>query len=205
MWIPSIHTFPVEHREIPRPHGKPYFLNGHTQIGVLHTTEGTTVDGAWSTLSAASSAPHFITGQQRIVQCRPVNVQGAALRSGNGNTANVHAQIQIEMVGKSKETLWMPGPGTLDPTVAVMAYCAKFLGIPLRIPNNWPDDVSDMKKPWAANNRRRKAAANGLWPMEKGWWMHMEVPFQGPTWHWDCGALQRSTLITMAAILAPQL
>jgi hypothetical protein len=205
-WVTQIHTFVVEHREIPRPANRPYFLNSSTLIGVLHTTEGTTVNGAWTTLNAAHSAPHFIAGENRIVQCRPLTVQGAALRSGNGNTANVHAQVQIEMVARSREQLWQPAPATLGPTVAIIAFCAKNLGIPLRIPNNWPDDVSDMPLPWARNNRRRKQAAQlGLWPVEKGWWMHMEVPYQGPSWHWDCGALQRSTLLNMAAILAPTL
>src|SRR5215210_5170029 len=105
-WVDKIHTFDVEKREIPRPNGKPYFLNSSTLIGVLHTTEGSTVKGAWNTLSQKSVAPHFIAGEGKIVQCRPLNVQGSALRSGSANTANVHAQIQIEMVGMSQEKLW---------------------------------------------------------------------------------------------------
>jgi hypothetical protein len=202
-WVDKIQTFKVERREIPRPNGKSYFLNSSTLIGVLHTTEGTTVEGAWNTLNEKFSPPHFITGQGKIVQCRPLNVQGAALRPGIGNTANVHAQIQIEMVAKSKKELWLPKAETLDPTVAIMAFCAKHLGIPLRIPNGWPDDCSDMSLPWAVNNRRRKQAAKGLWPIEKGWWMHLEVPYQSPTWHWDCGALQRSAMIVMASVVMP--
>lgn len=204
-WVDRIHTYKVERHEIPRRDGKPYYLNSSTLIGVLHTTEGTTVDGAWNSLSKDYIAPHFIAGEGRIVQCRPLNVQGSALRSGNANTANVHAQIQIEMVAKSKETLWLPKERTLQPTVAIMAFCSKRLGIPLKIPYNWPDDCSDMPQPWAANNRRRRQAARGLWPIEKGWWMHLEVPYQDPTWHWDCGALQRSTMITIASILVPGL
>lgn len=202
-WINKIGTFEVERREIPRPDGKKYFLNSSTLIGVLHTTECATVEQSWQVLNQKFSAPHFITGENRIIQCRPLNVQGAALRSGNDNTANVHAQIQIEMVAKSKQTLWLPVAGTLHPTVAIMAYCAKHLGIPLRVPGNWPDDCSDVRLPWAANNQRRKKAAQGLWPVEKGWWMHMEVPFQGPTWHWDCGSLQRTSMLVTASVLLP--
>jgi hypothetical protein len=204
-WVDTIHTFAVEKKEIPRPQGKPYFLNSSTLIGVLHTTEGTTVSGAWSTLSAASSAPHFIAGEGRIVQCRPLNVQGSALRSNQNNTANVNAQIQIEMVAKSKESLWMPVDGTLNPTVAILAFCAKEFGIPLKAPNNWPDDCSDVSKPWASNNSRRKQAANALWPIEKGWWMHLEIPFQGESWHWDCGALRRSEMLELAKALLEQM
>jgi hypothetical protein len=58
--------------------------------------------------------------------------------------------------------------------------------------------------PWADNNSRRIKAANGLWPAERGWWMHMEVPWQNPSWHWDCGALRRSEMLRMAQILLTQ-
>jgi hypothetical protein len=204
-WVDKIHPYSVERKEIPRPGGKPYYLNSSTLIGILHTTEGTSTDGAWTTLSQSGSAPHFIAGEDRIVQCRPLNVQGAALRSGNNNTANVHAEIQIEMVAQSQQSLWLPKDSTVNPAVAIMAFCAKHLGIPLRIPNNWPDDCSDMPLPWAANNSRRQRAAAGLWPIEKGWWMHLEVPFQGPSWHWDCGALKRSVMLTMASKLVAQI
>ena len=72
-WVDQIHihTFEVEHQEIPRSERKPYYLNSSTLIGVLHTTEGTTVESAWNTLSRKSIAPHFIAGQQRIVQSVP--------------------------------------------------------------------------------------------------------------------------------------
>jgi hypothetical protein len=89
-WVDKIQTFKVERREIPRPNGKSYYLNSSTLIGVLHTTEGTTVEGACDTLNEKFSAPHFIAGEGKIVQCRPLNAQGSALRSGMGNTANVH-------------------------------------------------------------------------------------------------------------------
>src|SRR5262245_36282426 len=112
-WIDQIGEFEVVRREIPRQNGAPYFLNSSTLIGVLHTTESATVNSAWNALNAAHSAPHFIVGEGQIVQCRPLNAQGAALRPGNDNSANVHAQIQVEMVGKSKEVLWLPGEKTL--------------------------------------------------------------------------------------------
>lgn len=56
-WVDRIHTYTVERREIPRPDGKPYYINSSTLIGVLQTTEGTTVDGAWNSLSKNSIAP----------------------------------------------------------------------------------------------------------------------------------------------------
>lgn len=32
--------------------------------------------------------------------------------------------------------------------------------------------------------------------------MHLEVPYQGPTWHWDCGAVGRSRMLAIARSLA---
>jgi len=197
-WIKKIDKFEVEREEIPRPNQKPYLLNASSLIGILHTTEISTVDKTWKALSAKSVAPHFICGESRIVQCRPLSVQGSALRPGPKNSANVHAQVQIEMVAFSKQKLWLPDDGTLLPAVSIMAYCQRTLGIPLRVPSDWPDDCSDLKNPWASNNKRRRQAVLGIWPKEKGWWMHLEVPYQGPTWHWDCGAIQRSAMLDMA-------
>jgi hypothetical protein len=199
-WLTRIGDYEVIRREIPRPGGKPYYLNGSTLIGVLHTTEGDTVEAAWRTLRQQHAAPHFIAGENTIVQCRPLNVQASTLRPGRNNTANVHAQVQVEMVARSRQKLWLPKPATLDPTVAILAFCEKALGIPLRVPNAWPDDCSEMPLPWAANNRRRRQAQRGLWPKEKGWWMHLEVPYQGPTWHWDCGAVRRTRLLALASL-----
>jgi len=34
--------------------------------------------------------------------------------------------------------------------------------------------------------------------------MHMEVPGQGPTWHYDCGALKRTVMLQMARDLLAQ-
>jgi hypothetical protein len=127
------------------------------------------------------------------------NVRASTLRLGRHNTANLHAQVQIEMVARSQQKLWLPKRSTLDPTVAILAFCQKALGIPLKIPNDWPD----VPLPWAANNRRRRQAQRRLWPAEKGWWMHLEVPYQGPTWHWDCGAMRRARLLILASSLAP--
>ncbi len=57
-----------------------------------------------------------------------------------------------------------------------------------------------MPLPWAANNQRRRQAVKDLWPKEKGWWMCLEVPYQGPMWHWDCGTLRRSRMLAMASL-----
>lgn len=214
----KIFGFKVEKRLIPRPGGKKLFFNSHTQIGVLHTTESSSVEAAFKALSKSHSAPHFITGEGRILQCRPLTAQGAALVGSGPCMANAQAAIQIEMTaftggGKdsSKTTdLWLPKESVLLPTVAILAFCAgNGIDIPLQVPNDkWKDDASDMPLPWAAGptpkkpkakmNTRRIAAAAGDWPKLKGWWMHVEVPCQGPTWHHDCGRLRRRDMLRMA-------
>jgi hypothetical protein len=203
-WLTKIGKFTVEKKEIKRPGNKPYYLTSSTSIGVLHTTEGNSVDAAWKTLNKDFSAPHFITGENRIVQCRPLGAQAAALRTNPPVYPNVDAQVQIEMscftkMEKGVPVLWLPPPNVLDPTLALMAWCSKHLGIPLQKPTNWPDDGLDLKGTiWAANNKRRKQAAAGLWPTGKGWWMHLEVPAQQRSWHYDCGALRRTEMFRQA-------
>ena len=198
-WIDYIFGFRVEKKEIRRPGDEPYLPRSDSGIGVLHTTEIAGVDHSWDVLNESRSAPHFVTGEGRILQCRPLSVQGAALRTNSPHTPNKYP-IQIEQVAMTRGTLWLPDEGTLFPTVALMAYLALNNTVPLRIPADWPDDCSDLMSlpPWDNDNVRRTQAASGLWPNERGWWMHMEVPWAHPTWHWDCGAIRRSIMIEMA-------
>jgi hypothetical protein len=192
-WLTAIGDFPVTRKEIKRPGGKPYFNNSHTMIGVLHTTEGDTIDGAFATLAANHSAPHFIAGNGKIYQCRPLSVQAAALV----NPANTQAALQIEMVGHSKQTLWTPPDSSRLPVIAIMRWAAgEPLTIPLQRPTDaWLDDCSDCPLPWAVNNNKRRTAS-GIWPIKKGWYMHMEVPGNN---HWDCGALRLRDMLAEAA------
>lgn len=209
----KIFGFDVEQRAIPRPGGKPFLpLNPHPQIGVLHTTEGRSLENAFKTLKEKFSAPHFIVGEGRIIQCRPLTVQGSALVGDGPCLANSHAAVQIEMVGftgggkdgTTTTNLWIPKDDVLLPTVAIMAFCAgNGIDIPLRVPKDeWKDDASDMPLPWATGkNTRRVAAAAGAFPKLKGWWMHVEIPCQGPTFHHDCGRLKRRDMLRMAQAL----
>ncbi|HKV40470.1 MAG TPA: hypothetical protein VJX67_14750 [Blastocatellia bacterium] len=201
-WVTQeVFGFKVEIKEIRRPDGQDYLPTLATGVGVLHTTEIPSVEETWHLLNDKYSPPHFITGESRIIQCRPLGAQGAALRTNAPHAPNAEAQVQIEQVAFSRRSPWLPDLPTLRPTVALMAYCSTTLGIPLRAPNNWPDNWSSVPEPWDADNQRRQLAAAGLWPTEKGWWTHMEVPWQEPTWHWDCGAIKRSEMLAMAAAL----
>jgi hypothetical protein len=196
-WIDRIGDFTVERKEIPRPHNAPYFNNSHTMLGVLHTTESDTIKSAFDTLLAKHSAPHFIAGEGRILQCRPVTKQAAALKPSSSYNPNTDAALQIEMVGRSKQTLWLPVAGSREPTVAIMRWASNDpLNIPLQRPiDSWLDDCSDNALPWAVpTNARRKA--KDVWPKAKGWYMHMEVPVND---HWDCGALRLRDMLADAA------
>src|SRR5215471_810696 len=192
----TLNGIKVEKAEIPRPGNKPYYPMDPKPTGVLHTTESNTIQSAMAQLRMRFDAPHFVVGEGRILQCRPIGVQAAALHDPGNRTAF----IQIEQVGFSKQQLWQLPDSTLQSSIAIMAYAAEQDFIPLQVPFKWPDDVADMHGTiWAANNKRRQRAsqADG-WGVEPGWWMHMEVPNQGPTWHWDCGAVKRSELISQA-------
>lgn len=206
----KIFDFSVERRDIPRQGDRPFFpLDPRTRIGVLHTTESSKIEAAFAALKAKFSPPHFIVGESRIIQCRPLTVQAATLRGNAPCRANAQAAVQIEMVGftgggkdsKTTTDLWIPEDDVLLPTVAIMAFCAgNDIDIPLRVPKEeWKDDASDMPLPWATgNNARRRAAEAGDFPKLKGWWMHVEIPCQGPTNHHDCGRLRRREMLKMA-------
>lgn len=198
-WVDRIGNFNVERKEIPRRNNAAYFNNSHTMIGVLHTTESDGIQGAFATLLEKHSAPHFITGEGRIMQCRPITKQGAALKPvPGGYNPNTDAALQIEMVGRSKQTLWVPAAGSREPTVAVMRWAAgNPLNIPLQRPSDaWLDDCSDIPLPWAVSTNARRRAHN-VWPSIKGWYMHLEVPVND---HWDCGALRIRDMLRDAGV-----
>lgn len=212
-WLTKIFDFDVERKEIPRKNNKPFIPMAPTGVGVLHTTEGLNVDGAWSTLKAHFSAPHFIVGGNRIIQCRPLGVQAAALLD-NASHPNQFAYVQIEMCAftggdanfaKHGMDSWIPIESTLKPLAALMAYCTgNGINIPLRRPSAaWLDDCSDIKTIWATAGNTRRGA--GVWPKEKGWYYHLEVPGNN---HYDCGAMRCAEIFAMAKALvdaAPEL
>jgi hypothetical protein len=197
-WIDgqNVFGFVVEKHEIPRSGNRPYLENSGDLNIILHTTEGGSLAGALATLGANGDPSTFLVGEGRILQLRPLIAQAAALH----DPMNAGC-IQIEMVGFSKQTKWLPDDGTLKPAVALLAWLKANLGIPLAVPYDWPDDCSDIKNTvWASDNlRRQKAIAS--YPAPQGVYMHLEVPHQGPSWHWDCGALQRSVMIEQAEAL----
>ncbi len=210
-WLSDVYGIKVERIEIPRPGGARYYSVKQTGKGVLHTTEGDGVDSAIATFRAKGFAPHFLTGLGRIVQCRPLWAQASTLHTGTSPFfCNAYAQVQIEQVGHSNEKLWSLADGTLHGTAALMAYLSVPHGDEFAIPlirpiPSWKDDGSDLKPippsgiRWATNNTRRQSRLFFNGP--KGWYAHLEVPDQEPTWHWDCGALRWDVVMAAAQAL----
>jgi hypothetical protein len=169
----------VERAEGRRPGGQAYLPLAGRRGLCMHTTEGDTVDGAVSVLRSNFSAPHFVTGQGRIVQMRPLDAQAATLRAHND------LYWQVECVERSRQGLWLFKESTLKPTVALMLFFRDDLGVPMRTVDGWRDDLRDITTILATDNTRRRSR-KAL--DHRGVLMHLDVPDQGPSWHWDCGA-----------------
>ena len=198
----TIFGFTVEKHEIPRLGGASYYpMPISTGLGGLHTTEGNSLKGAIAAMEAGlkkhqpSDACHFICGEGRIVQTRPVGVQAASMR----DPANRRLYVQIENVGFSQQRPWRLDDSTRKPLVALLAYCATNFDIPLEVPLNFSDDCSDIKGAiWATASCARRKKMEAIWSTAKGWILHLEAPWNI---HWDCGAVDRSVMLKEAELL----
>ena len=177
----------MEKLESPRPGGQAYLPLLKNPSFCIHTTEGSTVNGAWYTLNQKGAAPHFIIGENRIVQTRPLNVQGATLRAHNERF------IQVECVGHAQLGLHRLTPESWNPLVALTGFVHESIGVPLTRPAAWTDALGP--GPWAIDNARRK---QGYALTKRGVFGHIDVPDQGPTWHWDPGSLDYTALFAEA-------
>ena len=176
----------VEKRESRRPSGQPYIPLDNPKAFIIHTTEGTTVDGAWNTLNSRFSAPHFIAGEGRIVQMRPLWAEGATVHDHN------NLGWQVECVGFSKQFQHKLTLPSWRPLVALTRFMAQEKNVPLRRPDGWKDDCSDINTALATDNTRRKSRKALFFSGLLG---HIDIPDQAPTWHWDPGCLDYSALI----------
>jgi hypothetical protein len=208
-WLDDMNGITVEREDLHSAHGlRPASASG---IGVLHTTESSTLDSALGEFRKVSAnAPHFVVGEGRIVQCRPVWARAGSLRDNPPHAANEHAQIQVELVAFSQQKSWSLDPNTEGPALAVLAWCAQTgnlsKSIPLVVPDpGWADDCHDMPLPWATDSNTRRQSGRFYAQDAAGWFEHVEVPYQAPppgqsgSAHWDCGALQRTELLKNAA------
>lgn len=176
-WVERIGDFDVSKQEGQRPNGQPYLeLVPSTQRVIWHTTEGSTVDGAVGRLREQFSAPHFVIGENRIVQMRPLWAQAATVRGDNSRA------WQVETVGFSKTALWLHTAPTLQPMIALLGFFLD-LGVPLERPTGWQDNGGDIKGVWATEGNSRRTSGRALDFV--GHVTHLEWP---ENTHWDMGA-----------------
>lgn len=190
-WLDAVGKFTVEHIG-----GIPHFNQpvdlAAPRSAVLHTTEGSTIEGAMGVFRQ-HFAPHFVLGKStdggvKILQLVQIGTIGAALV-----THNDHAIVQVEMAGFSKETPWLPDDETADALASLMAACQREYGIPLTHP--WADGDFGL----AGDNKHRSA---GKWGVVAGWYGHGDCPM--PDTHWDPGALEWSKIFARAAAMTDE-
>jgi len=186
-WV-DVPGFSVERNEGRRPGGQKFLtLLASTKRVIWHTTEGSSVDGAVSTLKANFSCPHFVIGNGRIVQMRPLWAEAATVRGDNSRA------WQVECVGFSKQQLWLPDEGTRRPMVALLKFFLRELDVPFTRPLGWKDDLSDIEGTLATEGNSRRVSNRA--PGFVGHVMHLEWP---ENTHWDQGAIRWTTLLDSA-------
>jgi hypothetical protein len=178
-WLSRAGTYRVEHMPLP------YFAAAvdldTPHKGVLHTTEGSTIEGALSAYRSKGFCPTFTLGKDakgrvRILQHKALGQIGSTLMNQAGGVqTNALAIVQIEMVGFSKKYSWYPEPRVVDALLSLMVVLKTEAGIPLI---------------WQAVRR-----SPGLWKKVSGWMGHIDVP---ENYHWDPGALDTSRLMAEA-------
>jgi hypothetical protein len=143
---------------------------------VLHTTE---TDGYVKTLRYPSQ---WQCGAGIIGQHIKLGLAGDAV-----NDWDLHAQ-QIEMVGRSRLTKWLPAEPTLGPTVALVGWLHRTGRIKTGIkrPADWPVVLD--RGPQAVTGYYRRNA--GLWPDTPGVYGHVDIPANS---HWDPGSFDYPT------------
>ncbi|WP_096456519.1 N-acetylmuramoyl-L-alanine amidase [Mesorhizobium sp. 113-1-2] len=188
-WLDQAGAFPISHIA-GIPHYNTPVSPTTPRTGVLHTTEG-----GWAgslAIFRVHYAPHFMLGydatakEVRIAQLVQVGTIGAALKAHNNK-----ALVQIEMIGFSKPTPWLPDDGTVEALASLMAVCFVEYGIPLTRP--WAD--GDFGK--AGPNPHR---TSGNYGTVAGWYGHGDCP--SPDTHWDPGNLEWSKVFAKAQTIA---
>ena len=176
-WLTKAGTYTIE--KIPCPDYAGNVDMSAPPKGVLHTTEGGW-DGSLAVFKQ-HYAPHFMVGEGRIAQLLPLGHAAAALEHpANIPATNGIVRAQIELVGHSLSSSWLPDHATLDALTSLLATLAAAAGIPLR---------------HVAPARDEKAFAAA-----SGWMGHIDIPGNS---HWDPGALKWAAVMTQAQAKIP--
>lgn len=175
-WLARVGRFRVEHVPLPYWHGNVDL--SAPRKGILHTTEGSTIEGALSAYRAKQFTPTFTLGRDakgrvRILQHKPLGIMGSTLANPYGGVdTNRLAVVQIELVGFSQRDPWYPEREVADALTSLMAAL------------HWEAKIPLVWKPC-----RRSAAC---WLSTAGWMGHIDVPENS---HWDPGQLDTARLL----------
>lgn len=184
-WLTKVGPYKVEH--VPAPGPSEPWDRWVPAKGLLHTTEGSNVEGALSVFRV-HFRPKFTVGRDRkrkvrILQHSPLSRMDAALANlAGGVETNRHVRVQVEIVGFSQSHTWLPSSEVTDALAHLLLVCRDRLDIPLR---------------HRSVNRDVK-----LWDKTAGWVGHRDAPENN---HIDPGALDYSALFRRCAELGPHL
>jgi len=149
--------------------------------GVGHTTQ---TDDLPSYGEGQRDAPTFTVGPRKVWQHRALMKGCGTLQNDAGGTqTNTLARIQIEIIGFSSRTSWLPDSSfQVDALAAIKELAHDELDVPRQ--HVWPDkqdgSVDDMAQ--EAYVRRQSK-----FPQQAGWYAHVEIPEND---HWDWGSLR---------------
>lgn len=170
------------------------FLRKPAKCGVLHTTEGSSVEGAISAYRATRSWPHFTVGTDgRVVQHIPVDKAARALQNLSGGVeTNRQGPIQIEVVAFAKNPNWPAAQ--VEALRALMRWVEATCGVVPRGPQFGSSEQYGQRNPFEFTYEQ--------WVAFDGWCGHQHVPENA---HWDPGAINLQVLLPDATpASAPQ-
>jgi hypothetical protein len=141
---------------------------------VLHTTEGSSAEGAFSAYRANDTWPHFTADEETIYQHIDTSVSASAvLNESGGVETNRLSAIQIEMVG------FAGSPKSHAMLALVAELCAWLEEQHGGIPHEWPNGF-----PKGEGGPHNRSVEN--WTSRSGWYGHSQCP---ENVHWDPGEL----------------
>lgn len=157
----------------PMSGGAGAFLGGPFRI-VLHTTEGSSVQGALAALKSAKSDSHFVAGDDGIVQLIDTSESARSLQNAAGGVqTNRLSAIQIEMVGDAARRKSM---AMLSHVRRLCRWIEREHGVPHAWPAGLPMPMT------YAEAQRKTARPISVWSSQGGYYGHSQVPENS---HWD--------------------
>lgn len=178
LWVPTATV-------IKSPVNGPRFLPLPWR-GVLHTTEGNTLDDAVATFRDTNFWPHFTIEPKtlRVVQHLPLTI-GARSLSDKATPENAAHCIQIEIVGRAAET-----PSWAPEQFAFVRDVTRSIEDLVPVPRQSGRRFLDLA---GVNANPGNRMSVDEWKAFSGWCGHQHVP--GET-HWDPGAIDIDAVLS---------